>query len=156
MAELNFDAESIEPLGNFEPIPLGEYLVVISSSEIKETKGGKGKYLQFTYDVVDGEYKNRKIFDRLNIVNESKPAQEMAQRALSAICRAVGILHPKNSEDLHDKPLIVKVGIRAAQGEYQASNVVKGYKKADGSPVSETTEEKTQQTKGKSKRPWEK
>jgi len=156
MAELNFDAEKIEPIGNFEPIPLGEYLVVISSSEIKETKEKKGKYLQFTYDIIDGEYKNRKVFDRLNIVNESEMAQEIAQRALSAICRAVGILHPKNSEELHDKPFLVKVGIRPAKGEYQASNVVKGYKKADGSPVSETTDEKTQQAKGKSKRPWEK
>jgi hypothetical protein len=155
MAELNFDAEKIEPLGNFEPIPLGEYLVVISSSEIKETKEKKGKYLQFTYDVIDGEYKNRKVFDRLNIVNESETSQEIAQRALSAICRAVGILHPKNSEELHDKPFMVKVGIRPAKGEYQASNIVKGYKKADGSPVSETTEEKIQ-SKGKNKKPWEK
>lgn len=154
MAELNFDASSVEPLGNFEPIPLGEYMVVISASEIKETKEKKGKYLQFTYDIIEGEYKNRKVFDRLNIVNESETAQEIAQRALSAICRAVGILHPKNSEELHDKPFVVKVGIRPAKGEYQASNVVKGYKKADGSPVSETTEEKPKDKK--SKRPWEK
>jgi len=153
MAELNFDAESIEPLGNFEPIPLGEYMVVISASEIKETKEKKGKYLQFTYDVIEGDYKNRKLFDRLNIVNENETAQEIAQRSLSAICHAVGILHPKASEELHDKPLIVKVGIRPATGEYQASNVIKAYKKADGTPVSEKKESE-KPTKGK--RPWEK
>ena len=153
MAELNFNAEEIEPLGNFEPVPLGEYMVVISASEIKETKEKKGKYLQFTYDIIEGDCKNRKLFDRLNIVNESETAQEIAQRSLSAICRAVGILHPKHSEELHDKPFLVKVGIRPASGEYQASNVIKGYKKADGSPISE---KKQTDKPSKGKCPWEK
>jgi hypothetical protein len=150
MATLNFNAEDVEPLGSFEPIPIGEYLVVISASEIKDTKEKKGKYLQFTYDVIEGDYKNRKLFDRLNIMNENETAQKIAQRALSSICRSVGVLHPNESEELHDKPFIVKVGIRPASGEYQASNVIKEYKKKDGSSVSE----KAKEVKGKN--PWEK
>jgi hypothetical protein len=141
MAELNnFNANEIEPTGNFDPIPLGEYLMVISASEMKPTKNGEGQYLQLTYDVVEGEYSGRKVFDRLNLVNKNEQAQEIAQRSLSAICRCVGVLHPKNSEELHDKPLVVKVGIRAASGEFQASNVVKGYSRTDGKDLKEVTE----------------
>jgi hypothetical protein len=161
MAELNFDSDSIEPTGNFEPLPLGEFLVVISASEMKPTKNGKGKYLQLTYDVIsEGEYKGRKVFDRLNLVNENEQAQEIAQRSLSAICRCVGVLHPKNSEELHDKPMVIKVGIRPASGEFQASNVVKGYSRTDGKDLKEVTEAtpvaKATVTGEKKLKPWQK
>jgi hypothetical protein len=160
MAELNFDSNEIEPTGSFEPLPLGEYTVMISASEMKPTKNGKGSYLQLTYDVVEGEYHGRKIFDRLNLVNESETAQDIAQRSLSAICRCVGVLHPKNSEELHDKPMIIKLGIRAASGEFQASNVVKGYSRTDGKDLKEVTEcapvTKAPAAGAKAKRPWQK
>ena len=128
MVQLNFDANEVEPLGSFEPLPAGEYTVVISSSEMKDASTGRGQYLQLVYDVIEGDYKGRKLFDRLNLVNESTQAQEIAQRALSSICRAVGVMHPQQSEELHDKPFVVKVVIRPAKGEYQASNAVREYK----------------------------
>ena len=129
MTKLNFNAEDVEPLGSFEPLPIGEYTVVISASEMKETKNKEGQYLQLVYDVVDdGEYRGRKVFDRLNLVNKNATAQEIAQRALSSICRAVGVMHPKDSDELHDKPFTVKIGIRPGNDEYQPTNVVKEYK----------------------------
>lgn len=163
MAELNFDSDSIEPTGNFEPLPLGEFLVMISASEMKPTKNGEGQYLQLTYDVIEGEYKGRKVFDRLNLVNKNEQAQEIAQRSLSAICRCVGVLHPKNSEELHDKPMVIKVGIRPASGEFQASNVVKAYSRTDGKDLKEVTEETPKgkaapatASGAKPKKPWQK
>ena len=163
MAELNFDSNDVEPTGNFESLPLGEFLVVISASEMKPTKNGEGQYLQLTYDLIDGEYKGRKVFDRLNLVNKNEQAQEIAQRSLSAICRCVGVLHPKNSEELHDKPMIIKLGIRPASGEYQASNVVKGYSRTDGKDLKEVTEGDKPVTGAKApaagaakKKPWQK
>jgi len=163
MTELNFDANEVEPLGSFEPLPVGEYVVVIESSEKKDASTGKGEYLQFVYNVIDGEYKGRKLFDRLNIVNESEQAQTIARRALSSICRAVGVMHPRTSEELHDKPFVVKVGIRPAKGEYGPSNKITEYKTASGDPVdSETTEKKEgakeqpSKESAKKKMPWSK
>jgi len=164
MPELNFDANTVEPLGSFEPLPLGDYIVIISASEMKPTKDGKGQYLQLVYDVVDGEYKGRKVFDRLNLVNDNKTAEEIAQRALSSICRSVGVMAPKTSEELHNKPFMVKLGIRPAKDEFAASNVVKEYKTATGEKVSgtapasaakkaETAAPATAQPKNK--KPWE-
>jgi len=164
MAELNFNAEEYEPMGSFEPLPVGEYTVVIESSEKKPASTGKGEYLQLVYNVVDGEYQGRKLFDRLNIVNESEQAQTIARRALSSICRAIGIMNPKNSEELHDKPFVVKVGIRPAKGEYGPSNKITEYASMNGS-LPPTPEKKTEKkpegttpaaASTKKKMPWQK
>lgn len=155
MTKLNFDAEKVEPLGSFEPIPVGDYTVVISETEMKDAKTGKGQYLQLVYTVLDGDYKGRKIFDRLNLINENVTASEIAQRALSSICRAVNVMHPKDSEELHDKPFVVKVGIRPAKDDYNASNSVKGYSALDSvGPVAAAKKEEKKPSS--SKRPWEK
>ena len=145
MALIDFNAEEVEPQSDFSPLPVGNYTVVITQSEMKPTKTGNGQYLQLVLQVVEGEYKNRLIFDRLNIQNPNSVAQQIAQKALSSICRAVGVMHPKDSEELHDKPFSVKIGIRPASGEYGESNIVKGYSSLSSSPV----------TKGSGK-PWEK
>ena len=160
MVQIEFNADDYEPMGTFDPIPVGEYLVIISASEIKETQSGDGKYLQLVYDVVDGEYHGRKLFDRLNLINKNETAQKIAQQALSAICRAVGVMSPKDTNELHDKPFIVKVGIRPATENYQATNQIKGYKTKDGEILS--SEKKPEQKKttasapAKGKKPWEK
>jgi hypothetical protein len=167
MVELNFSADAIEPLGVFDVLPVGEYVVVVSETDMKDASTGKGRYLQIVFTVIDGEYKGRKIWDRLNIDNESTTAQEIAQRALSSICRAVKVMHPQDSDELKDIPLIIVVGIRPAKGDYQASNVVKGYKNADGSDIEKGTpsspaaatkesEKKTPAAPAAKKKPWEK
>jgi len=164
MAELNFNAEEYEPMGSFEPLPVGKYKVVIESSEKKPASTGKGEYLQLVYSVVEGDYQGRRLFDRLNIVNESEQAQTIARRALSSICRAIGIMNPKNSEELHDKPFVVTVGIRPARGEYGPSNKITEYASMNGS-LPPTPEKKTEtKTEGtptaaastKKKMPWQK
>jgi hypothetical protein len=154
MPEINFDANSVQPMGDFSILPVGEYLAIISASEIKPTKSGNGMYLQLVFDVMDGEYKGRKIFDRLNIQNQNVTAQQIAQSALSSICRAVGILTPKDSEELHNRPLKIKVGIRPASGEFVESNIIKGYlpvsKQAESAPIA--VADSGNRSK---KRPWE-
>jgi hypothetical protein len=154
MAKLNFNAADVEPIGSFDPLPVGDYEVIITETEMKDTKNGKGKYLQLTFEVVGEENKGRKVWDRLNLINENSTAQEIAQRSLSAICRAVGVLHPTDSDELKDIPLIIKVGIRPASGEYQPSNIIKGYARCDGESLTEIRSPTPAHGKT-SKKPWE-
>lgn len=127
-----FNAEEIEPQGSFDPIPAGWYTVMIVASEMKPTKNGSGEYLQLRLDIIDGEYEGRVLFDRLNLRNSNQTAVEIAQRQLSAICRAVGVMQPQDSSDLHDRPLRVKVSIRPAGNGHDASNEIKGYEALEG------------------------
>lgn len=135
MAQLNFDSNGIDPTPRFDPIPAGDYPVIITGSEMKFTKDGSGQYLELALEVQGGEFANRKLFDRLNLHNSNRQAVEIAQRQLSQICHAVGVLQVADSEQLHFKPLTATVSLRPARGEYAASNDIKGYKAASGAPV---------------------
>lgn len=140
MTELNFDSTVVEPTGKFTPIPMDDYLAIITDSEMKDTKKGDGKYLLLTYEVIEGEFKGRKIFETLNLINSNQTAVEIAQRALSAVCRATGVLHPKDSSELHGKPLVISVGIRAGSNGFDEKNVIKGYSRVDGKELKDVTD----------------
>lgn len=137
MANLNgtFDATNIDPTPRFDPLPAGEYPVIITASELKFTKSGDGQYLELTLEVQGGEFAGRKLFDRLNIHNSNRQAVEIAQRQLSQICHAIGVLQVKDSEQLHFKPLVAIVRIEPGKDGYEPRNVIKGYKAAAGAPV---------------------
>jgi len=126
MADLHgFDANEQEPAKDFEAIPAGKYEVVITDSEMKPTKAGTGEMLKLTLQVVSGPHKNRFIWTNLNLRNPNATAEQIARGQLAAICLAVGIPQPKDSEELHDKPLIARVSVREYQGDKQ--NEVKGF-----------------------------
>ena len=135
MAQMNFDATQVNPESQFAPVPNGDYPVVITESEVKPTKDGAGQYLQLTLEVIDGHYKGRKIWDRLNLWNKNSTAVEIAQRALSQICHAIGVLQVQDTVMLHNKPLVATLAVRAAGGGYDESNDVKGYKAYSSGPA---------------------
>lgn len=123
-----FDANQIEPNDAFDPLPYGDYLCVITHSEEKPTRAGIGSYLELEFEVVDGAYQGRKLWDRLNLKNPSDVAVKIAQATLSAICRAVGVERPRDSCELHDLPLICKVRIEQRTDTDESTNTIKGYK----------------------------
>lgn len=125
---LDFDATQVDPTNTFDPVPAGDYEVMITDSEKKNTANGNGKYLQLTLEIQSGEFKGRMLFDRLNLDNPNRTAVEIAQRQLSQICHAIGELRLTDSRQLHEKPLIARVKVRPAQGEFEASNLIAGYK----------------------------
>ena len=137
MAQLNqnFDANQVDPTNHFDPVPAGEYPVMIVDSEMKPTKSGSGEYLQMELEIIDGPYKGRKAWDRLNLNNPNQTAVEIAQRTLSQICHAVGVLNVTDSVELHNKPMIARLSYRPAEGQFDAGNEVKGYKAMSGQPA---------------------
>lgn len=133
-----FDANEVEPATDFEPIPAGKYLAVITDSEVKPNKSGTGSYLQLTFQVIEGEYKNRFLWARLNLDNPNATAVKIARAELSAICRAVGVMAPSDSVELHDLPLVISVKCKKRADTGEITNEIKGYAKkeaAAGKPV---------------------
>ena len=135
----DFDATQIAPREDFTPIPDGTYRAVIVDSESKPTKKG-GEYLEFTYEVTDGEFKGRKVWSRHNMINESAKTEEIAARELSAICHAVGVMKPgMDGVNLRNKPLSIRVEFIAAGTPQRsggvrekATNEVKAWKAVEG------------------------
>ncbi len=129
MAQLNFDASQVAPsTGTADAIPVGWYNAAIDESEMKPTKLGDGQFLQLRFNILDGMYAGRKVFTRLNLQNLNPVAVEIAYKDLSAICHATGTIQIQDSSMLHGKPLKIKVKMRAATAEYEASNEISAYK----------------------------
>ena len=132
MAQLGtkFDATSVntEPQ-DFSTLPLGIYRLEVSASEVTATKAGTGTILKLTYDVLDPEeYKGRKIFANINIQNPNPTAQEIGQRDLGSLCRAVGLSEIEDSEQLHFIGFTAKVGLEKPQEGYsQRNRIVRFY-----------------------------
>lgn len=120
-----FDASAIEPSSGYDVLPPGKYLAQIVASEMRPTKDGRGQYLFLEVDIIDGQYAGRKLFDRLNLVNDNPDTVQIAQRTLSSICRAVGKMQVSNSEQLHLVPLIADVRVRPPKGMYGESNSIR-------------------------------
>ncbi len=138
MADLRgFDANDVEPTTGFDPVPAGKYQAVITESEMKPTKSGNGTYLQFTFEILEGEYKGRHLWARLNLDNPNQTAVKIARAELSAICRAVGVMAPKDSVELHNLPLLITVKCKKRKDNDEIDNVIVKYERkvaASGQP----------------------
>ena len=126
MAIINFDANEVEPSVGFEAIPAGKYQAVIVESDMKPNKAGTGEYLQLEFEIIEGEFKGRKLWTRLNIHNPNPDAVKIARADLSAICHAVNVIQPRDTAELHNLPLIITVKCRKTP-DGDIVNDVKGY-----------------------------
>ncbi len=136
MADLNgFDANQVDPDHGLEPLPAGKYLAAIIASEMKATKTGDGSYLQLTFQVLDGPHKGRQLWARLNLVNRNEVTVKIARAELSALCRAVGVMTPKDSCELHNLPLLIKVRLKKRPDTGELENEVRGFAKKETGPA---------------------
>jgi hypothetical protein len=153
-----FNASEHEKMGDFSPVPAGEYLAQIVKSELADTKAGTGKFLKMEFRIMNGQYKDRALWARLNIINPNAQAVEIAQKELATICAAVGLVRITDSEELHMKPLLIKVAIKPGEGQYLDSNEIKNYSPAKGvakPDLAAVASEDEPAPKGKKKAPWE-
>lgn len=136
LSDLNYNANDHDPMGTFTVVPAGDYLALIKNSEKKPTKAGTGKLIALEFQILEGEHKGAVVFSRLNLWNPNPKAVSFAKRELGDICRAVGVLQPRSTEELHNKPLVITVEVEERSdkpGSY--SNNIKGYKPVSGGAV---------------------
>ncbi|MBI5939841.1 MAG: DUF669 domain-containing protein [Caulobacterales bacterium] len=131
MATLNFDANQVEPSTGKDPIPAGKYVAAISSSEMKPTKNGNGQYLELEYQILEGEYKGRKVWSRHNLHHPNAQTVQIARGELSAICRAVGTMTPKDSAELHNLPMTITVKCKKREDNGEMTNEIAAWAKKD-------------------------
>jgi Protein of unknown function (DUF669) len=134
--EQDFNTDQIpEDDRNFDPLPAGDYQMQVIASEVKATKANNGdQLLELTLEIVSGPLERRRIWDRLNIRNQNADAQRIAQRQLADLCLAVGIVTLRNTDELHFKPFVGRVGVRVDKsGQYGPQNTVR-YRQRGNTP----------------------
>lgn len=124
-----FNATDVPPNDDFEPIPAGHYLAILTDSEEVETKSGDGTFHKLCFEVQEpAEFKGRKLWDRLNLKNKSAEAVRIAYGTLSALCRAVGVMQPRDTQELHGLPVCVKVKLSKRKDTGDTTNEIAAYK----------------------------
>ena len=135
---INIDA-NVPEAGSFTIIPPATYKAVIAGDKITTTKDGRGKMLELTVQIIEGPYTGLTIIDRLNIVNASQQAQNIAQGTLKRIC---GVLRapfpPQNTDSLMGKPMLVTVGVEEFTSN-KTGNVLKSTKIKNYAPIPSVT-----------------
>jgi hypothetical protein len=119
---------------------------------MKATKDGTGQYLNLEIQIVGGQYQNRKLFEKLNLVNKNDQAVTIAKGTLSAICRAVNVLTPNDSSELHNKTFRISLTTKKSDYSGEMENRIKSFKPRSAGPVVAAGETVSATTT--SKAPW--
>ncbi len=126
---------SNENRSEFAVLKAGWYHMEIIAGDVKTATSG-GTYVDFTFRVAEGESVNRQLHGRFNIVNSSQEAARIGKQQLIQLADAVGIIDPCDTDPFVGKHVMVNVTVRPAEGQYNESNDIKGYRKFDGAPIS--------------------
>lgn len=143
MSAIDFNANEVKP--NERPVlPAGEYDGVIIESEAYTTASEKFEAVKLTIVVASGAHQNFKLYDRLNFrrsPNYNGPWSDKDQQAvtigggnLSALCRAVNVLTPKDTSELHMKKFRFKVNVKN-DPQYGMQNNIQAYNPVSAGPV---------------------
>ena len=153
MALFQFDATTVEPQKPraYGPLPAGEYEMIIARSDLKPTNAGTGQYIELEMHVVSGEHSGRRLWERLNVDNPNKTAEDIAKQALAALQVAVNVPNMEDTEQLHDKPFIATVVIDRKDPE---RNRIMGYMSANGAVTAKPGPVKAAPAAKAAGRPW--
>lgn len=137
MAQLNFNAAEIDTTPR-DVIPSGVYEAVVTDSEMRATKSGAGMGINLAFEIIsDGPAKGRKVFVWINYEHPNVEAQRIGREELASLCKAVGVANLTDTNQLHNLPLLVTVGVDRND---PTRNAVKKYaaKAAQQAPAGQT------------------
>lgn len=153
--KLGLDLSSVEvkAASGYNVVPTGEYDVVVSKAEIKETKSG-GTMLIFGYEVQSGDQAGKVIKHTMNIVNQSADATRIGLETLKRVAIATGHKNPNKIADtdelINKNPFLVIVE-EVQDGEYK-NNKVKAIVKT--SVEADTSFDAPKAAAPATKKPW--
>lgn len=127
LTQLGYVPETTEANTGYDALPAGEYPAVATEIELKDTKAGTGKYLGVEFEIIEGNGKGRKVFTNFNLMNPNPKAVEIGHAQLKEFATALGNPNAKDSAELKNKPVVIKLAIKN-DPERGAQNEVKGYK----------------------------
>ena len=129
MARFDFDTKDFETstTGDYDVMPVGEYTLKATDSEMKETKKGDGAYLAVTFEVLGPTHAGRKVWQNFNIHNPSEKAQRIGREQVAGWARAAGKPNATDSDELLERKFQAKLGIEKGTGGYSDKNIIKAF-----------------------------
>ena len=135
--DLNLDLGAVAEQDDFSPIPAGDYQVQCVMVELATSSAGN-RLVKAQFQVLGGEYDNRRIYENYNIQHHNPQAVEIALRGIKSWCIACGktgnerlTLALLNS--LEGVEFLASVKIEQDKtGQYGPKNRIKAYKPLPG------------------------
>lgn len=111
MAKVTFNIAEAGELNDTAPemLPVGDYTMQITQSDLRDTKAGDGQYIWLELEILGPKYAGRRYWERLNLFNKNDTAVRIAKKTLGSICKAVGIAEFQDTDQLHFKPMKVAI-----------------------------------------------
>ena len=164
----NAQEEAAKAAEEYAPIPPGWYQAVIEAPTdgkpmVRDSKAG-GKMLKLVYRITGPTNAGRKVFHNINLIvkpaspdkaENAKKAEQIGRRELAKLCVAAGKPLAKDSAELVDAAVEVKVAIgKNYSGD--PDNEVKDVRKIGAAPAGGTpaTPTASGQQQGGGKLPW--
>lgn len=157
-----FNAAEHEDLNDDSPLPEGVYYLEVEKLETKQTANGQGVGANAQFDVLgekdNGSHQGRKVFNWFNLQHSNETAQKIGQAEFASLCKAVGVMAPKDTDELIGGRFLAKIGIDKKDA---SKNVIKKYMPIDDAPAAPVaapapTQPEPVASGAAKKMPWEK
>lgn len=147
---------------NFDLLPADNYKMRSIDQEMKDTRDGNGAYLAVTFEIVEGEFSGRRVWQNYNLINQNQKAVDIALGDIKAWLEACGLesggtLTMDRINELEMKTFTGKVGVQKDKtGQYGDRNKIAGFVlSTTGEIASDSGTPPASEASGSDKRPWQ-
>ena len=115
---------------DFNVLPAGDYTVMITASNVLPIKSGKGRQIALEMDIIEGQYKGRKLFENLCTEHESEQVQAIARGKFASLRKALGVREDaSDTTQLHNIRVVANVRVKdSKKSPGEKENEIKSYK----------------------------
>ncbi len=145
----SFDGSQYDKSQVNSPLPPNDYPYLIESAEVKNTKNGDGKYIELVLSVIEGQCKGRKVWDNINIENQSAKCTAIGRAHLDNLREALNIEGLSNTDQLVRQSVIGETIV-----DKDGNNRIKKFKSIQNSFVATPQTPATTQAPTGNKPPW--
>jgi hypothetical protein len=111
---------------SYDVLPEGKYDVIVLEAKEKTTKKGD-RAIEITFQVLEGQYRERLLWETLNLWNSSDQARTIARDRLSSICKACNAPAATSTDVLLGRRMQVSVGRRMNDFRGKEENHIKAF-----------------------------
>ena len=133
MAQLNYTVDNTNMFESkgFELLPTGNYKVVIDDSDAYNNDKGN-TVVKLVFQIIEGQFNGRKLFDYLVVGQQVEEYAKIAQAKLNKICAVINVKEMTDTVVMHNKPLVIRVGIKKDKKDDTDKNVIYDYMGVNG------------------------
>ena len=125
---------------SYELLPAGDYLVQGTEGSVVRKDNGNAM-IKITFEIMDGEFERRKLWENLNIRHSNPTTQRIATERLTQLWRDAlgGKGNPPSVDELLYRPVVATVTVKADKSDpnTKRNNIVK-FRSASGEAPSKS------------------